>query len=571
MTKLKQLGQFLSTLYTRAVELRGLVLFLFLSQCWLGIIGLGEYPLSYTFVSFCFVLLQALSLVALIAILPPKLGKVLVVVLLVLFSLLYLFEGVTLVQNNLFYAYAVISSLVATNAQESNEFLATLNYDKLLLWVLLPYILISAIAYIAQQRELKSANKYPLRWVYTIAVVLLLMIPTQLILAYRHTHSAIPRVQIKAYKSTSLDRLVHNTLCYLEDVKKQEELASQFKRISVGEVREEPVFPQDLNVVLVMGESLNRNYMHCYGYPLGTTPHIDSLIGKKEMIAYDDALSPFHNTALSVPSIMSFSTLDGSKDWYDMPLLTHIMQEVGYKTEWLSNQENLGQYAHAVNIIANQADIQKYTTQYKAYGETNVLDEHLLPLIDTTALNQGKRFRVIHLMGNHISYKNRFPESYAKYTADDIPQKLDKRDKEQVAHYVNSVYYNDYIISEIIRRHEASNTLLVYISDHGQAMYNDTKHPDASGHLLSRHAMEVPLLVYLSPSLKAQMPSLYDDLAKCRKHRIQLDLLPYAITALLGIQHQYSKAKYNFFSTEYDNTRPRTPREHFGATPQEIL
>lgn len=567
----EQLKQFLQTTYTRAIGQRGLFVFLLLSQCWLGIIGLGEYPLSYTFVSFCFVLLQVLSLVALIAILPPKVGKALGIVLLVLFSLLYLFEGVTLVQNNLFYAYCVISSLVATNAGESKEFLAALNYDKLLLWVLLPYILISAIAYIAQQREPRSVHKYPLRWVYTTAVVLLLTIPTQVVLAYRQTHPAVPRVQIKAYKSTSLDRLIFNTLGYREEVKKQQEVACQFRLMPVGEVRERSPFPQDLNVVLIIGESLNRNYMHCYGYPLGTTPHIDSLIRRKEIVAYDDALSPYHNTALSVPSLMSFSTLDGSKDWYDMPLLTHIMQKAGYKTEWLSNQESLGQYAHAVNIIAKQADIQKYTTQHKAYGEANVLDERLLPLIDTTALNKGKRFRVIHLMGNHISYENRFPESYAKYQASDIPQKLDEEEKVEVAHYVNSVLYNDYIIAEIIKRHEASNTILFYISDHGQAMYNDPKHPDASGHLLSRHAMEVPLLIYLSPSLKAQMPNLYDDLAKYRKHRIQLDLLPYAITGLLGVQHQYSKAKYNFFSPEYDNTRARTLREHFGATPQETL
>ena len=46
-----------------------------------------------------------------------------------------------------------------------------------------------------------------------------------------------------------------------------------------------------VTVVVVLGESMRRNYMHCYGYPLENTPKQDSLVKTGDLVLFSDAIS----------------------------------------------------------------------------------------------------------------------------------------------------------------------------------------------------------------------------------------------------------------------------------------
>ena len=55
-----------------------------------------------------------------------------------------------------------------------------------------------------------------------------------------------------------------------------------------------------------------------------------------------------------------------------------------------------------------------------------IVDGELFPLIDDAIANRSedKNFYVVHLMGGHGLYYNRFPYSFSKFSKDDINYQL---------------------------------------------------------------------------------------------------------------------------------------------------
>ena len=75
---------------------------------------------------------------------------------------------------------------------------------------------------------------------------------------------------------------------------------------------EQPVVPTpniilnnpDINVVVIMGESANRNFMSLYGYHIKSTPYLESLKNDKNFI-YKDAISSGVVTDVGIPNFFN--------------------------------------------------------------------------------------------------------------------------------------------------------------------------------------------------------------------------------------------------------------------------
>ena len=81
-------------------------------------------------------------------------------------------------------------------------------------------------------------------------------------------------------------------------------------------------------------------------------------------------------------------------------------------------------------------------------------DGALLPIIKEAKKSQRERnFYVVHLMGNHMDYKKRYPEEF------DIALPFTQKQKVALACYDNSVLYNDYVVNEIYRMRTASSSI----------------------------------------------------------------------------------------------------------------
>ncbi|MDE6632561.1 MAG: sulfatase-like hydrolase/transferase [Muribaculaceae bacterium] len=112
-------------------------------------------------------------------------------------------------------------------------------------------------------------------------------------------------------------------------------------------------------VVVVIGESASRGHLSIYGYPLPTTPSLDTVA--RGLSRFDDAVASSTLTAQNIPRLISFMTdLPDSKEWYEFPSLLQVFHELGYKTYWLSNQEFSGKWSNLSSILSMDADVVKY-------------------------------------------------------------------------------------------------------------------------------------------------------------------------------------------------------------------
>ena len=345
---------------------------------------------------------------------------------------------------------------------------------------------------------------------------------------------------------------------------------------------------EPIDVVLILGESVRRDYLHSYGYPLPNTPGIDSLVASGDMVLFRDVLAPATTTNYSCQRTLTFYTnVEAKEEWYSYPNLLSAVSRAGYATAWITNQETTGIYSVS-RIFSPFADIVRErndraegmvdTSEHSLNNLAGAYDTSLLPLLldystlpdSVTATHRRGLVEVVHLMGSHFDYAKRYPEAYARFTEKDIPQKnLGADEAKTVASYVNSIYFTDHVIKEIVKKYAQRPALVLYISDHGEVLYDDPKDRKFYGHspyTVTPGAVQVPLMCYVSPRLDQMNPQLKERLRAASSRRISSDLLTHTLTSLLGIRTRYSNPKLDFLSPEYDGQRKRIVTATEGAS-----
>lgn len=302
------------------------------------------------------------------------------------------------------------------------------------------------------------------------------------------------------------------------------------------------------NVVLVIGESLRPDFMSVYGYKRPTTPKLDSLNKAGELYVFEDVASSASATNTSIVNMMSTYTIDqAGKGWYETPLLNRLASHAGYHTYWLSMQESQGIYIALIASIARLSDELKYLNGV----DGNILP-HLKDKSQITDKSKKNLFQICHLYGSHEAYVNRYPKEFARFKASDMSEYPEENQKELTSQYLNTIYYNDYVIAEMIKRYKNEPTLLIYLSDHAQAIYDEPGNEDLIGHSLSIPGVRVPMLCYVSPSLRAAAPQLVERIERGIHRSIMSDALTPSILGILGIKSDDYNPRYDFTSEAYE-------------------
>jgi heptose-I-phosphate ethanolaminephosphotransferase len=247
--------------------------------------------------------------------------------------------------------------------------------------------------------------------------------------------------------------------------------------------------------------------MHLYGYPIPNTPNFDAMQQKGEISVFRDCISPHSTTIAVLSKLFTFCDHESDKDWYEYNNLIDVMNTAGYKTHWLSNQESSGIWGNVAQIYAEHSTQHAFTRIRDSREDYGILDEELFPLVDKAIAERSeKNFYVVHLMGGHGLYYNRFPYIFSKFNKDDVKLPIADEKREVIAQYDNALYYNDYIVSGIIDKFRDEETLVIYVPDHGEAVYDEG---GFAGHIEenpSRHMIEVPVIMWASDKFKAKYP-----------------------------------------------------------------
>ena len=461
----------------------------------------------------------------------------------------FVMEAFVLYQYNALLGVGTVNSLFETNPKESAEFLKTfVGFEGLALAavvIILVYLLVKHKPWKRVQIDLISQ-----RVLAGIVFVLSAAYGIYMCIGY-------PGLMFGGENLTPLTRLMgavntawKNHVAYQELVAKLDDdihLSRNDGRIT--------------NIVFILGESTNRNHMHLYGYELPNTPNLDEMAKKGEIVYFTNVVSAHSTTVASLSKIFTFCNHEAPKPWYEYNNLIDIMNAAGYKTHWLSNQESSGIWGNVAQIYAAHSDVSHYTQIRDSQEDDGRVDGELFPLVDNAiaSASADKNFYVVHLMGCHLAYYNRYPYIFTQFTEKDITGNYNDDQKEVIAQYDNAIYYNDYIVSGIIDKFRETNTdtIVIYLPDHGEAVYDEE---GINGHIEenpSRHMIEVPLIMWASEKFKQNHPEKWELIQTAVHNPYMTDDMIHTVLDIADIGTVDYDPERSIINREFNRYRPR--------------
>ena len=126
-----------------------------------------------------------------------------------------------------------------------------------------------------------------------------------------------------------------------------------------------------------------------------------------------------------------------------------MAREAGFHTTWISNQSRFGIWDTPIGAIGSACDDQYWINQYVGTDViTKDYDTVLVPYLKKVDPNNRRQLIVIHLMGSHVSYWDRYPSEFYHWSEDQ--GKVRSTSEIMNDEYDNSVLFNDYVMGSIM-------------------------------------------------------------------------------------------------------------------------
>ncbi|MGX3011469.1 phosphoethanolamine transferase [Helicobacter sp. 23-1044] len=334
------------------------------------------------------------------------------------------------------------------------------------------------------------------------------------------------------------------------------------------------------NIVLIIGESAQRDKMQIYGHYLPNTPIFSAIHAQKpqNLFIFDDVISSQVTTFESLSQVLTFANQDNlDKKWFEYLNVIDAMRLGGYKTAVISNQERFSLWSKATTTIFSRADRLLWSADSVAGKRLDSMgfDGEILPILDNllgnlslgmqSANTQGL-FLTIHLMGSHVGYANRYPKDFERFAPRDIKDNphIDNlsnaqksRAKADLAQYANSILYTDFVVGEIIKRFADSDSIVIYISDHASDVWDTGVGSLRVDSKITRFMVEVPFVVFVSDEFKVRHPELYARIAQSTQKPFMIDDLIHALIDIAGFQIDGYESSRSIFSDDFNANRAR--------------
>ncbi len=430
--------------------------------------------------------------------------KIFLFVNLVLISLSLLFTAYGLA-TGMPVGYQVFASVFETSINEALEFTSSALFFKMIFSYL---FLFAASAYLLFMKKDTAKRIYKQKRVLYLSFAIFLIYPFH----FYNKFDYYPENVINMFQT------------YLGTIHKSVERYISNGYIFKGEINES----KKVNLILVIGEASRRYSYSLYGYKRDTNPSLEK--DEKNMILFDKAYTVAPYTRVSVPSLLSTASVKMFKQIYKYPTLIRIFNAVDLETAVLSNQTiNLDSDVF-ISAIFKEADIKYFLQKFNnRYFDKILYDGQLLPeLKKIIRSNRDKnKFFVMHLIGSHYKYENRYPKDKTFFPGNSI-----------IDHYDNSIRYTDFVLSKIKKtiQKDKSPYIVLYISDHGE--YLNEFHDGIYGHgvkRITRFELEIPFMVFYNDEFAALYPKEISNLIKHKNKKISLDNVSHTILGLYGI------------------------------------
>lgn len=321
--------------------------------------------------------------------------------------------------------------------------------------------------------------------------------------------------------------------------------------------------------VLIIGESARYANFSINGYPRETSPNLDTL---KNLLSFSNVYSGANVTTYSVPMILTRSTPQDLSIQNKEKTVLDAFQEAGFYTAWFANQNSNYPITRRLTTVADKSFTNFFDVQVKDFFDADILPDFEEILNEKS----NKKFIIIHTLGSHFRYTNRYPAEFEKFKPvmnDSGYGDFDYANKEKIINsYDNSILYTDYFLAQTLDylKKQNKNTVLLYISDHGENLFDDEN--KLIGHGSTRptqHEYHIPLFIWFSENYKKSNPDKVNFLTENLNEAISSTTIFYTLLDLANISYKNSENELiNSFSSE----NYKAPKERFTlGTGREVM
>lgn len=357
------------------------------------------------------------------------------------------------------------------------------------------------------------------------------------------------------------DRVTNLIYCFCEIKATGEALkTAELNTIKLKNEKQGLKWPSDsTTVILVIGESYSKSHSDLYGYLHHTNPRLKTEQQKGNLFVFNDVLSPNMHTLEALRNIFSTNSVGNGEKWYDHPFFPAIFHQAGYQVLFWDNQDDsqakypfdftLNAYLHSPVISDLTYDAQQ---PFVSLYDGELVDDFSKYWSD----NHGgmHHFVMFHLQGQHLRAEDHYPQipEFQKFTVDSIKRTetwMTDEKKQEIAYYDNCTLYNDSVIAQIISIFRDESSVLVYLSDHGENVYDIG---DCVGRLYDiPFFYEIPFMIWCSDKYKERHGDIVESIQKSVNKPLMSDNLCHLLMRLGGIKSVYYHESRDVLSPQY--------------------
>ena len=298
--------------------------------------------------------------------------------------------------------------------------------------------------------------------------------------------------------------------------------------------------PDSLTIVLIIGEAVRADHLQLNGYKRETTPR---LIRRSNIISFPHIYSEETHTIGSLPYILTRADSIHEQFQYSETSFITILKENGYKTAWLSSQDISSTYAYYIA----ECDTIIFPHPEKAvniFGKW--YDEDLIPCYQNLLHKDIPRsLYIFHQIGSHWYYDSHVPQNMHYFQPTTKDRVVTSNTIESIVNsYDNTIRYMDYFVDSIISTLENRNAIVIYQSDHGEALGENGAFLHANDAEPAKHPA---CIIWYSDSYATNNKDKVQNLKNNQDKHYRTDYVFYSILWAAGIEATGSNTDMNIF------------------------
>lgn len=294
---------------------------------------------------------------------------------------------------------------------------------------------------------------------------------------------------------------------------------------------------EDLNIVLIIGESGRADHFSLSGYKRETSP----LMAKegKNLIYFNEVTACYPLTRIAVPCMITRGTRANRTISGKETSFISVFKNLGFYTTWLGMQ---GTYTA---VDAPYFELAKESNKSLLIGTDVDMfssnDSSLFPFIEQFYQQHptGNNLLVLHTYGSHFHYEDRYPDDFRKFNPicfkkEFITDMNHCSIEERINSYDNSILYTDYFIKTVIDHLRDKNALVIFTPDHGESLGEGGRF--LHGTYNAAEQIAVNMMFWASDKYIKLHPDYIENLRKYANTSISHDHLFHSILGCGGIK-----------------------------------